>query len=68
MNNIPKSKNKYDNTMLNYALIDNKLASAQLAIGESSNLAQLALSYSYNFDDKKYIDYVCILSVIAQVA
>jgi hypothetical protein len=68
VNNIPKSKNKYDNTMLNHALIDNKLASAQLAIGESSNLAQLALSYSYNFDDKKYIDYVCILSVIAQVA
>ena len=65
MNNIPKSKNKYDNTMLNHALIDNKLASAQLAIGESSNLAQLALSYSYNFDDQKYNDYVCILSVVA---
>ena len=68
VNNIPKSTNKYDNTMLNYALIDNKLASAQMAIGESSNLAQLALSYSYNFKDKKYIDYVCILSVIAQCA
>lgn len=39
-----------------------------MAIGESSNLAQLALSYSYNFNDRKYIDYVCILSVIAQVA
>lgn len=65
VNNIPKSKNKYDNTMLNHALIDNKLASAQLAIGESSNLAQLALSYSYNFDDQKYDDYVCILSVVA---
>ena len=53
--------------MLNYALIDNKLASAQMAIGESSNLAQLALSYSYNFKDKKYSDYVCVLSVLAQI-
>lgn len=68
VNNIPKEKNKYDNTLANYALIDNNLASARLAIGESSNLAQLSLTYSYNFPDKKYKDYVCILSVLAQVA
>lgn len=68
VNNIPKEKNTYDNIPENYALIDNKLASAQLAIGESSNLAQLALTYSYNFKDQKYSDYVCILSVLAQVA
>ena len=67
VNNVPKSTNKYDNTMLNYAIIDNKLASSQLGIGESSNLAQLALSYSYNFSDKKYSYYVCILSVLAQI-
>lgn len=54
--------------MLNYAIIDNNLADAQMAIGESSNLAQLALTYSYNFEDSKYMDYICILSVVAQIA
>ena len=54
--------------MDDFANIDNKLGAAQLAIGESSNLAQLSLSYTYNFDDKKYDDYVCILSVVAQAA
>ena len=39
-----------------------------MAIGESSNLAQICLTYTYNFDDQKYQDYVCILSVLAQVA
>lgn len=48
--------------------MDNNLAASQRAIGESSNLAQIALTYMYNFDDQKYIDYVCILSVLAQVA
>lgn len=68
VNNIPKETNKYDNTLLNYAIIDNSIASSRTAIGESSNIAQLALTYSYNFDDPKYNDYVCILSVLAQVA
>lgn len=68
VNNIPKSTKKYDNTLENCAKIDNNLASAQKAIGRSSNLAQLAQTYMYNFKDQKYIDYVCILSVLAQVA
>ncbi len=68
VNNIQKDKNKYDNTLLNYANIDNKLSHAQSAIGLSSNIAQIAQTYMYNFDDQKYIDYVCILSVLAQVA
>ena len=68
VNNIPKENKTYDNTLLNYAKIDNMLASAQLAIGEASNLAQLALTYQYNFEDNKYNNYVCILSVLAQVA
>lgn len=68
VNNIPKEKNSYDNTLLNFAKIDNNLAAAQRAIGESSNLAQICLTYTYNFNDKKYDDYVCILSVLAQVA
>ena len=54
--------------MDDYAGIDNNLAKSQLDIGESSNLAQIAQTYACNFDDQKYIDYVCILSVLAQVA
>lgn len=68
VNNIPKEKNSYTNDIINYSNIDNNLAAAQLAIGESSNLAQVCLTYTYNFEDKKYMDYVCILSVLAQVA
>lgn len=68
VNNIPKEKNNYSNLLINYSNIDNNLAAAQLAIGESSNLAQVCLTYTYNFDDQKYQDYVCILSVLAQVA
>lgn len=68
VNNIPKEKKTYDNTMRSFADMDNSLAQAQRAIGESSNLAQIALTYTYNFSDKKYNDYVCILSVLAQAA
>ena len=68
VNNIPKEKNSYSLSLENYAKIDNNLAAAQKAIGESSNLAQICLTYTYNFDDQKYKDYVCILSVLAQVA
>lgn len=68
VNNIPKEKNSYNNSLINYSNIDNNLSAAQLAIGESSNLAQICLTYTYNFDDQKYHDYVCILSVLAQVA
>lgn len=31
-------------------------------------MAQVGLTYTYNFDDPKYQDYVCILSVLAQIA
>lgn len=68
VNNIPKDKNKYENTMDDYAAIDNMLANSQLDIGESSNLAQIAQTYTCNFTDQKYIDYVCILSVVAQAS
>lgn len=54
--------------MDDYAEIDNGLASSQTDIGESSNLAQIAQTYDCTFKDKKYSDYVCILSVLAQVA
>jgi hypothetical protein len=64
-NNIPKSNKTYNNTLLDFANMDNNLAKAQLAIGSSSNLAQICLTYMYNFDDQKYEDYLCILSVLA---
>ena len=67
-NNIPKEKNIYGKSMDDYAGIDNNLAKSQIDIGESSNLAQIAQTYACNFDNQKYIDYVCILSVLAQVA
>ena len=65
VNNIPKEKNIYSNTPYDFARVDNNLASSQIAIGGSSNLAQICLSYTYNFDDQKYKDYVCILSTLA---
>ena len=68
VNNIPKSTNVYNNTPYDFAAIDNKLAAAQLAIGESSNLAQLCLSYTYNFDDPVFVKYAAILAVIAQAS
>ena len=68
VNNIQKESKTYDLSLENYAKIDNGLSSAQRAIGGSSNLAQLCLTYTYNFIDQKYLNYVCILSVLAQVA
>lgn len=68
VNNIPTDKNIYTKTMDDYARVDSSLADSQLNIGESSNLAQLAQTYAYNFSDHKFNDYVCILSVLAQVA
>ena len=68
VNNIPKEKNSYSNELINYAIIDNNLQAANMAIGLSSNLAQLEQVYACTFDDKKYHDYTCILSVLAQVA
>ena len=54
VNNIPKDKNKYNNTMEDFALMDNILSQSQTDIGESSNLAQVAQSYACNFDNPKY--------------
>ena len=68
VNNIPKEKNSYDNEIINYAIIDNNLQAANMAIGLSSNLAQLEQTYACTFGEKKYQDYTCILSVLAQVA
>lgn len=49
--------------------MDNMLSKSQTDIGESSNLAQVAQTYSCSFEDNKvYDECVCILSVLAQVA
>ena len=73
VNIIPKSGKKYDNTLENFALVDNTLAKAQMAIGTSSNLAQLSQTYMncYEVGSKEYNEYrnyTCVLSVLAQVA
>ena len=56
------------NNNASFAILDNKLAASQSDIGESSNLAQLAQTYDCTFDKQKYKDYICILSVLAQIA
>ena len=59
---------KYELSMDAYSEIDSNLSKSQSAIGESSNVAQLAQSYMNTFNDRKYSDAVCILSVVAQCA
>ena len=68
VNNIPKESNRYENTADDFARVDNGLAASQRAIGESSNLAQIALTYADTYKEERYKDYVCILSVLAQCA
>ena len=66
VNNIPKEKNIYDNTLYNQAIIDNKLAASQRDIGESTNVAQICLSYWHTTDIDKYATYADALAVICQ--
>lgn len=68
VNNIPMEKNIYSKDIKNFAIIDNNLSAAQLDIGESSNVAQVGLSYTYNDFGKGFEGYVAILSVLAQAA
>ena len=67
VNNVPKEKNHYSNTMEDKAEVDYKIAAANMAIGESSNLAQLGQTYWLSYGDRKYYEYVCILSILAQL-
>lgn len=66
VNNIPKEKNSYDNTLHNLAVIDNKLAASQRDIGESTNVAQICLSYWHTTGDEKYGAYADALAVLCQ--
>lgn len=58
----------YDNIPIDFARVDNKLAAAQMDIGESSNVAQIGLSYSYNQFGKGYEDYIVMLAIDAQIS
>lgn len=66
VNNIPKEKNIYDNSLYNQAVIDNKLAASQRDIGESTNVAQVCLSYWHTTGDEKYGAYADALAVLCQ--
>lgn len=63
-------ESEYHFTLADYAKMDNKIASAQIAIGTSTDTAQLALSYYYdgNMENKELEDCFIILSVIGQVS
>ncbi|GFI62525.1 hypothetical protein IMSAG049_01709 [Clostridiales bacterium] len=61
---------EYKKSMDSYARMDSNISSSQYAIGWSSNIAQLALSYYYHDGDKnqELEDVFIICSVLAQVA
>lgn len=65
-----KGSSEYKKDMKSYAEMDSKISSSQYAIGEASNIAQLALSYYYDGGsiNKELEDVFIICSVLAQVA
>ncbi len=76
VNALKESGIFYDNTLEDYAKMDNNLSKSRLGIGWSSNLAQLALSYYYtnisnglsedtDQDTKQLYNVFIILSVLA---
>lgn len=76
VNALQESGITYNNTMTDYANMDNKFSGSKMGIGWSSNLAQLAMTYYWteksklNPDGKKLqelYDNFIILSVLAQV-
>lgn len=76
VNRLSESGITYQNTSRSYAFMDSKLAKSKIAIGESSNLAQLAMTYYWTElqkaepdlnTAKQLRDSFIILSVVAQV-
>lgn len=67
VNKLKESGITYENTMKAYAEMDNKFAKSRMGIGESSNLAQLAMTYYWSEPSKELYDNFVILSVLAQV-
>lgn len=76
--NFPTIINKVDEigtssyhfTLEDYAKMDNQIADTQIAIGTSTDIAQLALSYYYDggMEDKELEKCFIILSVIGQIS
>lgn len=76
VNKLKESGITYNNTLKEYARMDNKFAKSRIGIGESSNLAQLAMTYYWTEKQKdnpdeeelnELYDNFVILSVIAQI-
>lgn len=67
VNKLQESGLTYNNTWSEYARMDNKFAKSRIGIGESSNLAQLAMTYYWTEPSKELYDNFVILSVLAQV-
>lgn len=67
VNKLKESGLTYQNTMKEYARMDNKFAKSRIGIGESSNLAQLAMTYYWTEPTRELYDNFVILSVLAQV-
>lgn len=65
----PRAKS-YTKSMEDFALMDASIAAGQQDVGESSNIAQLALSYWFDCgcNSKELEDVFIICSVLAQVA
>lgn len=65
-----KGTSEYRKDMKSYAKMDSSISSAQYAIGNASNIAQLALSYYFDSGSKskELEDVFIICSVLAQVA
>lgn len=76
VNAIEESGISYANTKVNYAIMDSKMQASQRAIGGSSDLAQLALSYyadriykGINDEETQQIyENIITLAVLAQIA
>lgn len=68
VNKLKESGITYKNNLLEYAKMDNKFSKSKMGIGESSNLAQLAMTYYWNdMSNKELYDNFIILAVLAQV-
>lgn len=67
VNRLKESGLTYRNDPLEYAKMDNKFARSKRGIGESSNLAQLALTYYWTTPSDELYNNFVILSVLAQV-
>lgn len=67
VNKLKESGLTYKNTLKEYARMDNKFAKSRIGIGESSNLAQLAMTYYWTEPTRELYDNFVILSVLAQV-